>query len=279
MALDFRLPRFRLALAQNPRPRSAHLLRLLEASLLSFFQTHVVRNKGTCRFYYIAAAAGPRRRPARTGRGDRRRCGLRHRPGERRQVGRLSAPHALLGAPTQSPAAAPPLANLISSRYLVMSPLPIDYPGSRAMTGVSRPAPRSASRADLPILRGALAGEAANAPAPDAVELSTRCSLARSGRLRAALRSAICQSNGQPKICSAAAAAPAHGHTAVAEEHVMGPRRWRRGAAASHRRHHPAQAPGAPGPRPPLERPRARPHIRNRRDRRAQESVLFTGRV
>ena len=125
MALDFRLPRFRLALAQNPRPRSAHLLRLLEASLLSFFQTHVVGNKGTCRFYYIAAAAGPRRRPARTGRGDRRRRGLRHRPGERRQVGRLSAPHALLGAPTQSPAAAPPLANLISSRYLVMSPLTI----------------------------------------------------------------------------------------------------------------------------------------------------------
>ena len=145
------------ALAQNPRPRSAHLLRLLEASLLSFFQTHVVGNKGTCRFYYIAAAAGPRRRPSRTGRGDWRRRGVRHRPGERRQVGRLSAPHALLGAPTQSPAAAPPLANLISSRYLVLSPLPIDYPGSRAMTCVSRPAPRSASRADLPTLRGALA--------------------------------------------------------------------------------------------------------------------------
>ena len=118
-------------LPQNPRPRSAHLLRLLEASLLSFFQTHVVGNKGTCRFYYIAAAAGPQRRPARTGRGDRRRRGLRHRPGERRQVGRLSAPHALLGAPTQSPAAAPPLANLISSRYLVISPLPIDYPVAR----------------------------------------------------------------------------------------------------------------------------------------------------
>ena len=162
MALDFRLPRFRLALAQNPRPRSAHLLRLLEASLLSFFQTHVVGNKGTCRFYYIAAAAGPRRRPSRTGRGDWRRRGVRHRPGERRQVGRLSAPHALLGAPTQSPAAAPPLANLISSRYLVMSPLPIDYPVARddsalPLTGVSCPAPRYASRADLPILRGALA--------------------------------------------------------------------------------------------------------------------------
>ena len=60
MALGFRLPRL-LALAQNPRRR--HLLRLLEASLLSFFQTHVVGNKGTCRFYYIAAAAGPRRGP------------------------------------------------------------------------------------------------------------------------------------------------------------------------------------------------------------------------
>ena len=158
MALDYRLPRFRLALAQNPRPRSAHLLRLLEASLLSFFQTHVVGNKGTCRFYYIAAAAGPRRRPARTGRGDRRRRGVRHRPGERRQVGRLSAPHALLGAPTQSPAAAPPLANLISSRYLVMSPLPIDYPVARDDWRLGLAGPRgSASRADLPILRGALA--------------------------------------------------------------------------------------------------------------------------
>ena len=90
--------RFALAVAQNPRPRSAHLLRLLEASLLSFFQTHVVGNKGTCRFYYIAAAAGPQRRPARTGRGDRRRRGLRHRPGQRRQVGRVGGrpdrPHA-----------------------------------------------------------------------------------------------------------------------------------------------------------------------------------------
>ena len=182
------------ALAQNPRPRSAHLLRLLEASLLSFFQTHVVGNKGTCRFYYIAAAAGPRRRPSRTGRGDWRRRGVRHRPGERRQVGRLSAPHALLGAPTQSPAAAPPLANLISSRYLVMSPLPIDYPVARddsalPLTGVSCPAPRYASRADLPILRGALAARQPTHRRPDAVELSTRSSLARSGRLRAALRS------------------------------------------------------------------------------------------
>ncbi len=150
------------ALAQNPRPRSAHLLRLLEASLLSFFQTHVVGNKGTCRFYYIAAAAGPRRPPARTGRGNwRRRC-VRHRPGERRQVGRLSAPHALLGAPTQSPAAAPPLANLISSRYLVLSPLPIDSPVARddwrlGLAGPRGSASRAASRADLPILRGALA--------------------------------------------------------------------------------------------------------------------------
>ena len=164
MALDFRLPRFRLALAQNPRPRSAHLLRLLEASLLSFFQTHVVGNKGTCRFYYIAAAAGPRRRPLRTGRGDWRRRGVRHRPGERRQVGRLSAPHALLGAPTQSPAAAPPLANLISSRYLVISPLPIDYPVARDDWRLGLAGPRgSASRADLPAR--CACGEAANAPA------------------------------------------------------------------------------------------------------------------
>ena len=40
---------------------------LIEASrglsFISFFQTHVVGNKGTCRFYYIAAAAGPRRGP------------------------------------------------------------------------------------------------------------------------------------------------------------------------------------------------------------------------
>ena len=184
MALDFRLPRFRLALAQNPRPRSAHLLRLLEASLLSFFQTHVVGNKGTCRFYYIAAAAGPRRRPLRTGRGDWRRRGVRHRPGERRQVGRLSAPHALLGAPTQSPAAAPPLANLISSRYLVMSPLPIDYPGSRAMTGVSVSRGRGALLREQIYLRGALAARQPTHRRPDAVELSTRSSLARFGRLQ-----------------------------------------------------------------------------------------------
>ena len=203
------------ALAQNPRPRSAHLLRLLEASLLSFFQTHVVGNKGTCRFYYIAAAAGPRRRPARTGRGDRRRRGLRHRPGERRQVGRLSAPHALLGAPTQSPAAAPPLANLISSRYLVMSPLPIDYPGSRAMTGVSRPALcfENLLREQICLFCAVRSRRGSQRTGDlEAVELSTRSSLARSGRLRAALRSAICQSKWaaqdlQPSCCCSRAPA------------------------------------------------------------------------
>ena len=209
------------ALAQNPRPRSAHLLRLLEASLLSFFQTHVVGNKGTCRFYYIAAAAGPRRRPSRTGRGDWRRRGVRHRPGERRQVGRLSAPHALLGAPTQSPAAAPPLANLISSRYLVMSPLPIDYPGSRDDDW--RLAPRAALCFES---RSAYFARCARGEQPthrrlDAVEPSTRSSLARSGRLQ--LSAALfANPNGQPKICSPpAAAAPARRRAAQLEEHVL----------------------------------------------------------
>ena len=83
-------------------------------------------------------------------------------------------------------------------------------------------------------------------------------------------------------------------------------RRWRRGAAASRvdtveaserrdsdanaavgrprlerlgKTRVPAQAPGAPGPRPPLIRTGARPHIRNRRHRRAQESVLSARRV
>ena len=202
------------ALAQNPRPRSAHLLRLLEASLLSFFQTHVVGNKGTCRFYYIAAAAGPRRRPSRTGRGDWRRRGVRHRPGERRQVGRLSAPHALLGAPTQSPAAAPPLANLISSRYLVISPLPIDYPGSRAMTGVSVSRGRGALLREQICLLCAVRSRRGSQRTGDldAVELSTRCSLARFGRLRAALRSTKCQSKWaaqdlQPSFCCSRAPA------------------------------------------------------------------------
>ena len=142
MALDFRLPRFRLALAQNPRPRSAHLLRLLEASLLSFFQTHVVGNKGTCRFYYIAAAAGPRRRPARTGRGDRRRRGVRHRPGERRQVGRLNT--AASGAPPSRPRPRRLATNLISSRLLVYLVLAIGSGRTRATTGVS---PSRVSRA------------------------------------------------------------------------------------------------------------------------------------
>ena len=277
MALDFRLPRFRLALAQNPRPRSAHLLRLLEASLLSFFQTHVVGNKGTCRFYYIAAAAGPRRRPSRTGRGDRRRRGVRHRPGERRQVGRLSAPHALLGAPTQSPAAAPPLANLISSRYLVMSPLPIDYPVARDDWRLGLAGPRgSASRADLPILRGALAA---------------RQPTHRRPRRRRAVHSLLTRpfwplagsspqrylpiQMGSPRFAALLLLLPRAG-TPLSLKNTY----WTASMASrgSHS-HHPAQAPGAPGPRPPLIRTGARPHPRDRRHRRAQESVLPARRV
>ena len=219
------LPSAPVSTGPGSKPEAAHLLRLLEASLLSFFQTHVVGNKGTCRFYYIAAAAGPRRRPARTGRGDRRRRGLRHRPGERRQVGRLSAPHALLGAPTQSPAAAPPLANLISSRYLVMSPLTIGSVSHVSFNDRVRADARgdwrlARSRGPGPPLREQICLLCAvrsrrgsqRTGDLDAVELSTRCSLARFGRLRAALRSAICQSKWaaqdlQPSCCCSRAPA------------------------------------------------------------------------
>ena len=152
-------------LPQNPRP----VRPLIEASRgLSFIVLSNARRRKQRHMPVLLHRGGRRaaKRPARTGRGDRRRRGVRHRPGERRQVGRLSAPHALLGAPTQSPAAAPPLANLISSRYLVISPLPIDYPVARDDWRLGLAGPRGSVREQICLLCAVRSRRAANAPAP-----------------------------------------------------------------------------------------------------------------
>ena len=107
----------------------------------------------------------------------------------------------------------------------------------------------------------------------DAVEPSTRSSLARSGRLRAAL---FANPMGSPRFAALLLLLLPRAGTPLSLKNTY----WTASIASrgSHS-HHPAQAPGAPGPRPPLIRTGARPHPRDRRHRRPQESVLPARRV